>query len=296
MEAILTARHLQLPPRLQDISIELQAGQTLGLLGINGAGKSSVLAALAGVLPLRAGKVSYQGRSLHAEPQLRRHIGWLPQHAPLYEDMSVRENLDFARGLHGCDHKVLQQSIEQFDLGNLQKRLARRLSGGERMRLGLACCLIHQPDVLLLDEPTAGLDPLQAQQLRELIAALSPQRAVLIASHLLSDIESLCQRALLLDQGQVVADEPVNTEQPLMLAEFSSPPDDASLLRIAGVERVHSRDGSEVVLQLGADAVPHMPEKLACHGWGLRLWKPMDNELLRRFHLLGQGATGNPPK
>lgn len=291
MPAILSATQLRLPPRLRDISLTLRPGETTGLLGVNGAGKSSVLAALAGVLPLKAGEVQVHGQPLHAQPQLRRHIGWLPQRAPLYDDMSVMENLQFAAQLHKASPKTLGESLEQFELGDLRRRLARKLSGGERMRLGLACCLIHQPDILLLDEPTAGLDPLQAQQLRQLITSLAPQRAVLIASHLLADIETLCQRALMLDRGLIVANEPLILEHTLMLAQFSSPPDDASLLRVAGVERVHSRSGPQLVLQLSADAVAQMPEKLACQGWGLCLWKPLENPLLRHFQALGQARA-----
>ncbi len=291
-----TARQLCLPPRLQDFSVELQPGEVLGLLGLNGAGKSTVMAAMAGVLPLSGGEVLVNGQSLHQYPSLRQHLGWLPQHAPLYEDMSVLENLRFTARLHGATFAAVRRSLEQFDLQSLRKRLARKLSGGERMRLGLACCLVHEPDILLLDEPTAGLDPIQAQQLRELIASLAPGRSVVIASHLLADIESLCQRVLLLDQGRVVADERVKSQEQLMIAEFSSPPDDASLLRIAGVKRVHSRQGQRLVLELEPDAVPHMPEKLSCHGWGLRLWQPSDNELLQRFQQLTQDPIAGQPK
>lgn len=296
MEAMFTARQLCLPPRLQDFSVELQPGEVLGLLGLNGAGKSTVMAAMAGVLPLSGGEVLVNGQSLHQYPSLRQHLGWLPQHAPLYEDMSVLENLRFTARLHGATFAAVRRSLEQFDLQSLRKRLARKLSGGERMRLGLACCLVHEPDILLLDEPTAGLDPIQAQQLRELIASLAPGRSVVIASHLLADIESLCQRVLLLDQGRVVADERVKSQEQLMIAEFSSPPDDASLLRIAGVKRVHSRQGQRLVLELEPDAVPHMPEKLSCHGWGLRLWQPSDNELLQRFQQLTQDPIAGQPK
>jgi len=220
---MLSATELCLPPRLRDVSIELRPGQVHGLLGINGAGKSTVLAALAGVLPLQSGEVRIDGQALHQNASLRRHIGWLPQHAPLYDDMSVRENLHFAARLHGADSQAENHALEQFDLGDLRKRLAHKLSGGERMRLGLACCLVHQPEVLLLDEPTAGLDALQTQQLRQLIASLAPERAVLIASHLLADIEILCQRALLLEQGRIVADEPVAPVTRHMVAEFSAP-------------------------------------------------------------------------
>lgn len=289
MSPLLSAKHLHRPPRLDDISLQIEQGQVLGLLGVNGAGKSSVLAALAGVLPLAGGEVLFHGRSLHAHPRLRRHIGWLPQHAPLYEDMTVLENLRFAAGLHGCEQNAAQQALDQFDLGPLRKRLAHRLSGGEHMRLGLACCLVHRPDILLLDEPTAGLDALQAEQLRGLIGELAADRAVLIATHLLPDVETLCQRGLLLHAGSIVADETVSPPGRRMLAQFSHPPDDATLLQLAGVSAIHSRQGKRVVLELAEDATPIMAEKLSCHGWGLQRWQAAESDLLSRFRQLSSG-------
>ena len=289
MEPLLSATKLCLPPRLRDIDIDLHHGEVLGLLGVNGAGKSSVLAALAGVLPLAGGEVRYHGRSLHTHPRLRRHIGWLPQHAPVYGDMTVQENLHFRAALQGCDSKAVDSALDQFNLGGLRRRLAARLSGGERVRLGLACCLVHRPQVLLLDEPTAGLDAVQSEQLHQLIRNLAGERAVLIASHLLPDIEALCQRALLLHQGRIVADEPVSAPGRHMLAEFSHPPGDQALLQVPGVAAVCSRDNHRVILELTPDAPPAMPEKLAGQGWGLRRWQAASGDLLTRFRQLSSG-------
>jgi ABC-2 type transport system ATP-binding protein len=289
MEPLLSATNLCLPPRLRDLDIDLHHGEVLGLLGVNGAGKSSVLAALAGVLPLTDGEVRYRGRALHTHPRLRRHIGWLPQHAPLYGDMTVEDNLRFRAGLQGCDAGAVAAALDQFSLGGLRRRLAARLSGGERMRLGLACCLVHRPQVLLLDEPTAGLDAVQTEQLHQLIRNLAGDRAVLIASHLLPDIEALCQRALLLHQGRIVADEPIHPPGRRMLAEFSHPPGDEALLQVPGVAAVYSRDHHRVILELAPDASPTMPEELAGQGWGLRRWHPASSDLLTRFRQLSSG-------
>jgi len=289
MEPLLSATKLYLPPRMRAIDVNLHHGEVLGLLGVNGAGKSSVLAALAGVLPLAAGEVHYHGRSLHTHPRLRRHIGWLPQHAPLYGDMTVQENLQFRAGLQGCDRNAVDAALDQFSLGGLRRRLAARLSGGERMRLGLACCLVHRPQVLLLDEPTAGLDAVQSEQLHQLIRNLAGERAVLIASHLLPDIEALCQRALLLHQGRIVADEPIDVPGRRMLAEFNHPPDDQALLQVPGVAAVCSREAHRVVLELTPDASPAVAERLAGQGWGLRRWQPTSGDLLTRFRQLSSG-------
>jgi ABC-2 type transport system ATP-binding protein len=203
--------------------------------------------------------------------------------------MTVEENLRFRAGLQGCDSGAVDSALEQFSLGALRRRLASRLSGGERMRLGLASCLVHRPAVLLLDEPTAGLDAVQSEQLHQLIRTLADERAVLIASHLLTDIEALCQRALLLHEGRIVADEPISPPGRRMLAEFSHPPDDQALLQVPGVAAVCSRENHRVVLELAPDASPAMPEKLACHGWGLRRWQPATGNLLARFRQLSSG-------
>lgn len=294
MTALLSVQHLSLAPRLHDVSLSLARGRTLGLLGVNGAGKSTLLSLLAGAVGADSGELRLDDERLHQgnAGAWQRRIGWLPQRPPLYPDMTVQENLHFAAELRlgrSPPPPLLAQQLERFGLGPLASRLAHRLSGGEAMRLGLACCLVHQPDLLLLDEPTAGLDPLQAQQLRELIRSLAGERAVLIASHLLPDIEQLCDRALLLHRGRVIADEPLHRERRLWQARFSHPPEDAALLQVPGVARVVSRDGSSLVLQLSVDASPAMPEKLACHGWGLRLWQPAPLDLAARFRALSSG-------
>jgi len=295
MNALLSARQLSLEPRLHDISLDVERGQVLGLLGINGAGKSTLLAALAGVQPCDSGEILIDGQPLHGQRALRRRVGWLPQRPPIYPDMSVIENLRFAARLRmpgaAVSQAQLDEALQQYQLAPLQRRLAHRLSGGEAMRLGLACCLIHQPDVLLLDEPSAGLDPLQAEQLRALIGALAGERAVVIASHLLPDIEQLCSRALLLHDGRILAEEPVHDARPLMLAEFSHVPEDSALLAIPGIARVVAREAGQVIVELQADAPPIMPEKLACHGWGLRRWQPAPNDLAARFRRISSGEA-----
>ena len=207
--------------------------------------------------------------------------------------MSVIENLRFAAGLRRGGKTLsaaeLDQQLQRFGLQDLRKRLAHRLSGGERMRLGLACTLVDEPSVLLLDEPTAGLDVLQAEQLRKLITELAQERAIILASHLLPDIEQLCQRAVLLHSGRVVAEQDLQADSRQMLAEFSFPPSDEALLAIPGIKAISSREDKRLLLQLSDDAPPIMPEKLACHGWGLRRWQAAPNDLVARFRELSSG-------
>jgi ABC-2 type transport system ATP-binding protein len=225
---------------------------------------------------------------------LRRHIGWLPQQPPLYPDLSVRENLQLLAALHqqsrpAAEH--IRRALQRFSLEPLQARLVHRLSGGERMRLALACTLSHEPQVLLLDEPTAGLDPLQAEQLRELIRRESAQRAVLIASHLLPDIEQLCERVLLMDSGRIVADQPLRTVRPLVRVQLQRPPADSELTGLAGIERVVERRDTELLIEIGPDAPDALAEQVAARGWGLLAWQPEGSDLLARFRALSTGEA-----
>ena len=159
------------------------------------------------------------------------------------------------------------------------------------MRLALACTLIHEPEILLLDEPTAGLDPLQAEQLRELIQQECGQRAVLIASHLLPDIEQLCERVLLMDAGRIVADEPLTGAPRLVRLGLQRPPADTQLTAIAGITRVVSRRDGELLIELSPTAPDDLAETVSGYGWGLLAWEPTPADLLARFRALSTGEA-----
>lgn len=295
MEAVLQAQALSLPPRLKNLSLRLRGNETIGLLGINGAGKSTALMALAGVLPDTQGELRVMGETLSNAPALRRHIAWLPQQPALHPDLSVAENLAFFAGLRLMrrpDSRQLAQTLERFDLGPLRKRLAHRLSGGERMRLALASVLLNEPRILLLDEPTAGLDPLQAERLRGLLQRESSERAVLIASHLLPDIEQLCERILLMHAGSVIADEPMHTAKPRVRVGLAHPPSDAALLALPGVARIVSANHGERILELAPGFPENLAEQVAARGWGLQRWEPGGSDLLARFRALSTGESG----
>ena len=292
MNPVLQARDLILPPRLDAFSLTLHNHETVGLLGVNGAGKSTALMALAGVLPGARGELRIFGQQLSRQAGLRRHIGWLPQHPPLYPDLSVFENLTFFAALHlqhPADSALLEATLQRFSLGNLRRRLAHRLSGGERMRLALACALVHEPDILLLDEPSAGLDPLQAERLRELIQRECAERTVLIATHLLPDIEQLCQRVVLMDGGRIVADEPLQSHRPRVRIGLLRPPADVDLNAVDGIARVVSRSNDGCLLELEPEAPPDLAERIAARGWGLTRWQPETADLLARFRALSAG-------
>jgi len=225
MKPVLLARHIGHGPvnrpRLSDFDLQLQPGDRLALLGVNGAGKSTLMQILAGVLAPTTGEVEIRGQRLdRGRPQLRRHIGFLPQRIPVYPELTVNENLAWAGRLRGLPGRQLRSAIEaalqQVQLGDHSRRLAGRLSAGMRQRLGLAQALIHAPDLLILDEPTAGLDPLQTEQIRDLIAGLPTKTSVVLATHLLDDVQRLCGRVILLEGGRKRAEHEVTPDIDLL--------------------------------------------------------------------------------
>lgn len=211
-------------PRLSGIDLALLPGDRLALLGVNGAGKSTLMQILAGVLAPSAGDVRVLGERLDQAPvRLRRHIGYLPQRPPLYPELSVLENLQWIGRLHGLNggdlDTAMRQVLQQVGLDAFTHRLAGRLSTGMAQRLGLAQAVLHAPDILILDEPTAGLDPLQTEQIRDLLAGLSADRTLILATHLLDDVQHLCTRVVLLDGGRITAEHAVGPDIDL-LAHF----------------------------------------------------------------------------
>ncbi len=218
MEPVLLAQQLGYGnrgrPRLSKLDLQLAPGDRLGLLGVNGAGKSTLMQLLAGVLAPATGEVRLYGQQLHmAKPALRRHIGYLPQRIPAYPELTVRENLDWAGRLRGLSAGKLTDAIDQVltkvQLTQFERRLAGRLSAGMLQRLGLAQAMLHGPAVLILDEPTAGLDPVQTEQIRGLLDQLDSETAMVLATHLLDDVQRLCDRVILLEAGQKKAEHAV---------------------------------------------------------------------------------------
>jgi ABC-2 type transport system ATP-binding protein len=225
MKPLLQARQLSYGtaqrPRLRDLDLQLEAGERLGLLGVNGAGKSTLMQLLAGVLPPTGGEVLILGQSLNRGGSgPRRHIGFLPQRIAAYPELSVRENLYWSGRLHGLTGRALNAAIdgtlERVRLHDVAQRLAGRLSAGMAQRLGLAQALLHGPAILILDEPTAGLDPLQTEQIRELLTSLPNEISLVLATHLLDDVQRLCGRVILLDHGRKAAEHAVTPETDLL--------------------------------------------------------------------------------
>lgn len=207
------------PARLavDDVSFEVKRGEIVGFLGPNGAGKTTTMRMLTGYLPMNAGRIEVAGYDIATQPQeVRRRIGYLPESCPLYPEMRVDEYLRFRaelKGVRASARKAKMDEVkEQCGLTDVGKRVIGQLSKGYRQRVGLADSLVHDPDLLILDEPTVGLDPFQIRQVRELIKQLSERHTILLSTHILQEVEAICERILIINEGKIVASD---TEQNL---------------------------------------------------------------------------------
>ncbi len=197
---------------LAGISFEVQPGEIVGFLGPNGAGKTTTLRILTGMIAPTAGTVRINGLDVQEQSlEIRRRIGYLPEHIALYPEMRVSEYLDYrakVKGVRAADRRArIATAYDQCALGDVSRKLIGRLSKGYRQRVALADCLLAQPKILILDEPTVGLDPHQIRQTRELIIALGRTTTILLSTHILPEVEMVCQRVVIIDRGRIVAED-----------------------------------------------------------------------------------------
>ncbi len=195
---------------VDDISFEVTKGEIVGFLGPNGAGKSTIMKILTGYVPATDGSAEINGFDVKISPmQVKSSIGYLPEHNPLYLDMYVREFLEFTGSLYGLKGKTLQikvaETIEMVGLGLEKHKKIGQLSKGYRQRVGLAQALIHNPDVLILDEPTTGLDPNQLVEIRDLIKSVGKNKTVIFSTHIMQEVEAICDRVVIINRGKIVA-------------------------------------------------------------------------------------------
>ena len=293
-------RHFGRLHAVRGVSFSLRRGEVLGLLGINGAGKSTTLRMLAGVLAASAGDITVAEASFdrHAE-RARRLIGYLPERAPLYPELTVEEYLCYCARLRGANERsALPAVIERFDLGEVRRRIIGTLSKGFQQRVGFAQAILHEPPLVILDEPMTGLDPVQNQQVRTLVRDLTAEHAVILSSHVLPDIQACCDRVLMMAVGRIVLDSPLRDldgdgSRTGTRVRLRAPPDDAALLAIDGVRGVERRaDGERLLLH---DADDDIAERIAARavnaGWGLQELTRERAALEQHFMRL---ACGNP--
>jgi|SRR5436190_1900307 len=198
-------------PAVRNVSFEVPRGRVVGFLGPNGAGKSTTMRIIAGYLTATGGKATIDGRDVFWDPiEARKRIGYMPENCPLYGEMRVDEYLKFRGGLKGLSsgdrRKRLAYVLERCWLTDVKRQLIGTLSKGYRQRVGLADALLADPPVLILDEPTAGLDPTQIRETRKLIRELGSQHTMLLSTHILHEVEMACDSVIIINQGQVIAD------------------------------------------------------------------------------------------
>lgn len=229
---------------VSNISFEAKKGEVLGFLGPNGAGKTTTMKIITCFIPQTEGSVEVCGYDIAEKSiEVRRNIGYLPEHNPLYKDMYVKEYLDFAASMHKISNKKrrIDEMIEMTGLGKEAHKQIGELSKGYRQRVGLAQAMIHDPQVLILDEPTSGLDPNQLIEIRKLIKTLGQEKTLIFSTHIMQEVQAICDRVVIINRGGIVADDKIEKLQDLVVGEntlnveFSSSVTVAQLQKIKGV-------------------------------------------------------------
>lgn len=230
---------------LNDVSFSIKGGEVVGFLGPNGAGKSTMMKIITCFIPPSEGQAIVCGHDVSVDPiEVRKKVGYLPEHNPLYLDMYVKEFLHFVGGIHKLDNlsSRVDEMIEKVGLGKEQHKQLGALSKGYRQRVGLAQAMIHDPEVLILDEPTSGLDPNQLVEIRELIRNIGKEKTVMLSTHIMQEVEAICSRVIIINQGNIVADGPTSeirnlasAKQQLIEVEFDGPINKEELLTIEGI-------------------------------------------------------------
>ena len=188
---------------LQEVSFEVNKGEILGFLGPNGAGKSTLMKILTGYIPQTNGYAKICNLDINENSlETRSKIGYLPEHNPLYLDMYVKEYLEFVANIYEVNHKYIKEMIEKTGLQKEQHKLIGSLSKGYRQRVGLAQALLHNPEVLILDEPTTGLDPNQLVEIRSLIKEIGREKTVMLSTHIMQEVEAICDRVIIINKGR----------------------------------------------------------------------------------------------
>lgn len=247
---------------LNDVSLEIGKGEIVGLLGPNGAGKSTLMKIITCYIPPTKGTVSVEGYDIWEQSmEVRRCVGYLPEHNPLYLDMYVKEYLEFVAGIHHIKgeaaRKRIDEMIDMTGLGIEKHKKIGALSKGYRQRVGLAQAMIHNPSVLILDEPTSGLDPNQLIDIRSLIRDLGNEKTVLLSTHIMQEVEALCDRVVIINKGVVVANDNIENltkeSDNVLIVEFDSKVTIEMLRNIIGLKQAKSIDDSHWILESKAD-------------------------------------------
>jgi ABC-2 type transport system ATP-binding protein len=276
------------------IDLELTRGEVLGFLGPNGAGKTTTMQMLTGNLAPSEGEVSICGIDLLAHPvAAKAKIGYLPERPPLYRDLTVDEYLDLAVKLHrvpkASRRELIAQAKNACGLSDVGRKLIGTLSKGYQQRVGIAQAIVHEPDVLILDEPTAGLDPNQIREIRLLVRTLGGTRSVILSTHILSEVEAVCDRVQIMDHGKIVYSDTISALKAFhsgrtIVLGLRRPPPVTELLAVAGVSAVERVDPHHFRLELAeSDPTEALVALSVQRDWGLFQLSPAQNSLEEVF-------------
>ena len=280
---------------LDALSFEISDAEVVGFLGPNGAGKSTMMKIITGFLPQSSGDVFVNGLNIEKHSlEIRKQIGYLPEHNPLYLDLYVKEYLEYVAGIYKLGRnkkKRVDEMIELTGLGLEQKKKIGALSKGYRQRVGLAQALIHDPKVLILDEPTTGLDPNQLVEVRQLIQNIGKEKTVMLSTHIMQEVEAICERVLIINKGKLVADQAANhihsiKESHVFELQFTSPVSNAQFQTIAGITHVETLTNNRYQISATNDVREQIFQMAVSNNLILIEMKSQERNLESLFHEL----------
>lgn len=250
---------------LDEISFNVEPGHIVGFLGPNGAGKSTMMKIITCFIPQTSGKVSVCGYDVIEQPlEVKKQVGYLPEHNPLYVDMYVKEYLQFVGGIYKVKNikERVKEMIDMVGLGVEQNKKIGALSKGYRQRVGLAQAMIHNPNVLILDEPTTGLDPNQLEEIRTLIKNIGKEKTIMLSTHIMQEVEAICDKTIIINHGKIVANQTTsslkdNSSKNIVLTvEFDKKINESELIKIEGVLQAKKKPNGEIwLIEIKEDSV-----------------------------------------
>jgi len=281
---------------ISDVSFRVEKGEILGFLGQNGAGKTTTMKILTCFLPASEGTATVAGFDTFEDPlEIKKRIGYLPEWPPVYNELLVNEYLEFCgelRGLKGDDlKKKINKVLDRCDIADVQGRLIGNLSKGYRQRVGLAQALLHEPEVLIMDEPTVGLDPKQVSEFRGLIRGLGENTTIIYSTHILSEVAATCDRIIVIDQGRLVAQESIKEATDISTTELVVQKNSEALLKdlrsLKGIKNVNggSNGSNRIVVQSepGEALMSEISKTVIKHNGGLIRMSPVQLELEQHY-------------
>lgn len=250
---------------LDEVSFEIKKGEIVGFLGPNGAGKSTLMKILTTYLQPTEGIAKVGEFSTNEDPEsIQKMIGYLPEHNPLYLDLYVREYLEFCRGIHQVPKSNIEDVIQKTGLTPESHKKISALSKGYRQRVGLAAALLHDPEVLILDEPTTGLDPNQLVEIRQLIQEVGKNKTVFLSTHIMQEVEAMCDRVIIINQGKIVTDKPLKSllkeeQKQTLLVEFDQAISEEVLYQMPILVQAKVQENNQWLLEFHTQDDPRVP-------------------------------------